>query len=135
MGRDPVGPGPVSGRRVLIVDDHAGFRTTARRLLESIGCRVVGEAGDGASAIAAATRLQPDAVLLDIGLPDLDGLIVAERLASPVSPDVTAPDVILVSSRERDAFGERIEASPAVGFIGKHELDRPGLLALLRKAR
>ena len=56
--------------RILIVDDHPGFRRFARSLLESEGFDVVGEAEDEASALAAATRLRPGLVLLDVLLPD-----------------------------------------------------------------
>jgi len=58
---------------VLIVDDHAGFRALARRLLETAGYEIVGEAHDGASALAAAARLHPNVVLLDIQLPTSTG--------------------------------------------------------------
>jgi len=121
-----MGPVRVSGRRFLVVDDHAGFRAVARRLLEAEGWTVVGEAADGAAALAAAAALQPDAVLLDIGLPDIDGFVVAERMASGGSPDI-----VLVSSRDRAAYGARIASSVAVGFIAKSELDGAGLRALL----
>ena len=67
---------------VLIVDDHAGFRHFARGLLEAAGISVVGEAGDGRSALDAAARLRPGLVLLDIMLPDIDGFAVADRLAA-----------------------------------------------------
>jgi len=60
-------------RTVLIVDDHPGFRTSARRMLEADGYRVVGEAQDGRSGIAAARTLRPDIVLLDVHLPDSTG--------------------------------------------------------------
>jgi Response regulator receiver domain len=70
------------GRTVLIVDDHAAFRAAARALLEAGDFEVVGEAEDGAAAIAAAAELRPEIVLLDIHLPDLDGFAVAERLAT-----------------------------------------------------
>ena len=67
---------------LLIVDDHAGFRSSARALLEADGWLVVGEAGTGSQAIADAHRLQPDAVLLDIALPDIDGFEVVRLLRS-----------------------------------------------------
>src|SRR3954451_14124550 len=62
---------------VLIVDDHADFRESARALLEAEGFDVVGEAADGSEAIAEVERLRPDVVLLDIQLPDQDGFTVA----------------------------------------------------------
>src|SRR5262249_13778798 len=64
-------------RTVLIVDDHAHFRRLARRVLEAGGFSVVGEAADGASALAAASELRPQLVVLDVMLPDLDGIAVA----------------------------------------------------------
>ena len=69
------------GPTVLIVDDHADFRAFARTLLEAGGFEVVGEAGDGASALVAARALKPGLVLLDIQLPDIDGFAVCEQLA------------------------------------------------------
>ena len=66
---------------VLIVDDHTAFRSRARRMLEADGFEVVGEAGDGASGVAAARRLEPDVVLLDLQLPDTTGFAVAQELS------------------------------------------------------
>ena len=108
---------------VLIVDDHAGFRGFARRLLEAGGFTVVGEADDGASALAAVEALRPEFVLLDIVLPDTDGFAVAERLAEKRG----GPVVILTSSREAADFGTRLERTPAHGFIHKDELSGPAL--------
>ena len=65
---------------VLVVDDHQGFRSRARLLLEADGYEVVGEAADGRSALAEARRLRPDLVLLDVQLPDLDGFEVAAQI-------------------------------------------------------
>lgn len=122
-------PGPVTRDRVLIVDDHAGFRATARRLLEGEGWIVVGEAEDGAAALRAAAVLRPDVVLIDIGLPDIDGIDLADRLAT-----ADAVDVVLVSSRERRAYGSRIAASAAIGFISKGDLHGDRLRAVLAAA-
>jgi DNA-binding NarL/FixJ family response regulator len=114
-------------RSVLIVDDHAGFRSLARYFLESAGFDVVGEAGTGATAIEAAARLQPDVVLLDVLLPDLDGFEVTRRIREGRRP----PVVILTSTRDAVDFGHRIETSGARGFVGKAELSRTRLEGLL----
>lgn len=103
---------------LLIVDDHADFRTFARALLEADGFTVVGEAADGAAAVAAVDDLRPQIVLLDIALPDLDGLAVAELLAAAADP----PVVVLVSSRDPSAYGPRLTRAAAVGFLPKAEL-------------
>jgi CheY-like chemotaxis protein len=67
---------------VLIVDDHAGFRRAARAVLEAEGYDVVAESATGGEALEAAERVQPTLVLLDIGLPDIDGIEVAARLTT-----------------------------------------------------
>jgi DNA-binding NarL/FixJ family response regulator len=102
---------------ILIVDDDRRFRGIARRLLESEGFEVVGEAEDGEGALAAARELEPDVVLLDIQLPDLDGLQVAERISAD-----GGPAVVLTSTRDECDFGEQLHASGARGFVPKDEL-------------
>ena len=115
------------GPTVLIVDDHPAFRASAGALLEAEGFTVIGEAADGGSGLAAARRLRPDLVLLDIQLPGLDGFAVAERLAATPSP----PAVVLISSREAFAYGPRLATAPARGFIAKRELSGATLAALV----
>jgi CheY-like chemotaxis protein len=83
---------------VLIVDDHAAFRQATTALLEAEGFRVVGEAADGEEDIRAVALLRPEVVLLDIQLPRVDGLEVAERLAARPAP----PAIVLISSRSGD---------------------------------
>lgn len=112
---------------VLIVDDHPTFRRFARRLLEEAGYAVVGEAADGASAIEAVRELQPDLVLLDVLLPDVSGLAVADELASFSRP----PEVVLVSSRNAADFGASLDGAPVRGFVSKHELTVAALPAIL----
>jgi DNA-binding NarL/FixJ family response regulator len=112
---------------VLIVDDHDGFRESARALLEAEGFAVVGDAADGAAALASALRLRPDVVLLDVQLPDVDGFAVAERLAALHEP----PRVVLISSRDAAAYGPRLDAAPACGFLVKRELSGAAVAALV----
>lgn len=114
-------------RTVLIVDDHADFRASARALLEADGYDVIAEADDGASGILMVEQHAPAVVLLDIGLPDVDGFAVADQLAALAEP----PAVVLISSRERSAYGRRIDASPARGFLPKRQLSGQALDALL----
>ena len=94
---------------VLIVDDHADFRQSARALLEAEGFDVIGEAGGGEQAVAEVERLRPEVVLLDIQLPGEDGFVVAKRLAAGRS----GATVILISSREAAAYGPRLDTAAA----------------------
>lgn len=114
-------------RTVLVVDDHADFLSAARALLEAEGFEVVGEAATGAEALEANERLRPEVVLLDIRLPGLDGIAVAERLAALDHP----PAVVLVSSRDASTYGARLRASPARGFLVKGEISGDALRRLL----
>jgi DNA-binding NarL/FixJ family response regulator len=114
-------------RRILIVDDHSGFRASARRMLEAGGFDVVGEAGDGATAVSAIRKLTPDVVLLDVQLPDENGIDLAARLAD----DRLLPAVILTSSRPPDQLGPELTTSGALGFIPKDELTATAIRRLL----
>jgi DNA-binding NarL/FixJ family response regulator len=115
--------------RVLIVDDHPIFRAAARQLLEVEGYDVVGEAGDGASALEAAGELHPDVVLLDIQLPDLDGFEVAARLTGGARNG--GPAVVLTSSRDWSDYGRVLSRTGACGFLPKAELSGEGIAAAL----
>jgi len=114
--------------RVLIVDDHPGFRARARALLESEGFEVVGEAGSGADGVRTARELAPDVVLLDIQLPDTDGFAVA----STVTGEDGGVQVVLTSSRDGSDFGALVGSCGARGFIAKAELSGTRVAALLR---
>jgi DNA-binding NarL/FixJ family response regulator len=114
-------------RTILIVDDHSAFRRAARKLLEQHGYRVVGEAGDGQAGLEAVRALEPDVVLLDVQLPDLDGFEVAQRIAARAS----TPAIVMVSTRDGADFGPLVERSGARGFIGKVDLSGPALEAVL----
>jgi DNA-binding NarL/FixJ family response regulator len=113
--------------RVLIVDDHPGFRMAARRLLELEGYTVIGEAADGLSALDEVRRLRPDLVLLDIQLPDFDGFEVCERLAR--AGDL--PAVVLTSSRDPSDYGPCLNRTAALGFLPKAELSGAGIADIL----
>ena len=112
---------------VLIVDDHPSFRASARAVLEADGFDVVGEADDGASALAAARRLKPDVVLLDVQLPDASGFDICEFLCG----EGPHPGIVLVSSRDASDYDGLIQSSHARGFISKADLSGEALRALL----
>src|SRR5437762_7682420 len=129
-------PEPLRGRcatipgvrkRVLIVDDHQPFRVVARELLEGAGYIVAGEAADAAEALAAVATEAPDAVLLDVQLPDRDGFAAATALAA-----ANGPAVVLISSREADDYGRRVASCGARGFIPKSKLSVAAFAALIK---
>jgi DNA-binding NarL/FixJ family response regulator len=111
-------------RTLLIVDDHEGFRSWAREVLESEGFGIVGEAADGASAIKAVSDLHPEVVLLDVQLPDMNGFEVADRISTQAA-------IVLTSSRDAVDYGNRIARSPAAGFVPKAELTGAAIEAIL----
>ncbi len=113
--------------RVLIVDDHERFRRTARRTLEAAGWDVVGEAADGAGAIATAAAIDADVVLLDVGLPDISGLEVARALNARL-PRLA---VVVTSTHESSDYRELALAHGARGFLPKAALTGPALDAVL----
>ena len=96
-------------------------------LLEVEGYDVVGEAPDGMSALDAVRELDPDVVLLDVNLPDIDGFDVAARLRNGTQQ----PTIVLVSSRDSSDFGPLVARSGARGFISKADLSGAALAALL----
>ncbi len=118
-------------RSVLIVDDHEPFRSAIRLLLERGGFRVVGEAGDGDTALDAVRRLLPDVVLLDVQLPGEDGFAICERILEARDPAAGWPMVVLTSGRPIGTFRRRLAASQAAGFIPKTDLSAPALIALI----
>lgn len=113
---------------VLVVDDHATFRASARRLLELDGFRVVAEAPNAQAALRLVRELEPELMLLDVGLPDRSGFEVAKELAGGRTR------VVLISSRAQADLGRRVRESGALGFISKEQLSGEAILALLRRA-
>jgi DNA-binding NarL/FixJ family response regulator len=112
---------------VLLIDDDPTFRALARRVLTLSGCEIAGEADCGESGVSSADRLRPDAILVDVGLPDADGLSLAAHLSAlPWRPRV------LVTSVDADATSdEAARGNGALGFVPKHELPGAGLSLLL----
>jgi DNA-binding response OmpR family regulator len=119
------------GATVLVVDDHPTFRRFARRMLEAAGFCVVGEARGCSEAMERARDLRPQAVLLDVLLPDGSGLDVAARLSRSFEGML----VVLTSSRSRSDFGAALDGVPAVGFIEKSALNGDAFAELLQPRR
>jgi DNA-binding NarL/FixJ family response regulator len=119
--------GPTLTQTLLIVDDHPSFLAAARLLLESEGFVVVGVATEGASAVTETLRLAPDVVLLDVGLPDIDGFEVAARLRAAGA----ASAIVFTSTRDSSDFGSAVAESGARGFITKSELSGEAVQALI----
>jgi DNA-binding NarL/FixJ family response regulator len=111
---------------IVIVDDDPRFRGIARRLLESEGFEVLGEAADGREGISVSRELDPDVVLLDVQLPDIDGIEVAAQL---VASGARAA-VVLTSTREEADFGPELRASGARGFVPKDEISAERITSL-----
>jgi DNA-binding NarL/FixJ family response regulator len=100
---------------ILIVDDHALYREGIRGLLQRKGFSVVGEAGDGREALKKVSELSPDVVVMDITMPNLDG-IKATRGIMAASPDTK---VIALSMHGGKRFVEDMLQAGAVGYILK----------------
>ena len=105
---------PVPARRVVIAEDEAIIRLDLREMLEEEGWAVVGEAGDGESAVRLVEQLRPDLVLLDVQMPVLDGLAAAERIARAR----TAPVVMLTAFGQRELV-ERAREAGAMAYLVK----------------
>lgn len=112
--------------RVLIVDDDARFRAVACRTLAIEGVDVVAEVGNGRDAAGAVARCRPDVVLLDIGLPDIDGLEVARGLGTVEA----GPVIILISTRDV-AYGRRVARGLAAGYLPKDRLSLQAILEII----
>jgi DNA-binding NarL/FixJ family response regulator len=102
--------------RVLIADDHALFRDGLRSMLEARGFDVVGEARNGREVVDATQALHPDVVLMDLNMPELDGL-AATRLISAVQPDVK---VVILTAAEDDVHLFEAIKSGAQGYLFKN---------------
>lgn len=123
---DPV-VGSAARQRVLLVDDHAAFRASAEAWLAHEGLTVVGTCASGEDALVSCAELRPDLVLLDLNLPGISGLAVAEALAETADP----PSIIMISSDAEAGSDAQVRGAPVVGFIAKGDLTWPAIDALL----
>ena len=111
----------------MLVDDHASFRASARWVLETEGCEIVAEAASGESALLQLAAANAELVLLDVGLPGIDGFEAAAAIRAR-SPQTR---VVLTSSRDLCDLGpERVLACGASGFVHKADLSRKALVAI-----
>ena len=103
---------------IVVVDDDPGFRRIAATLLTARGLRVVAESQDGASALAAVRAHHPDGLLLDLHLPDADGLTVARQLSEEEDP----PRIVLTSTDKSFWSPEELERAGIESFVAKDKL-------------
>lgn len=123
----PIPAGESDGQTtILIVDDDVPFSRAAAELLADRGFRVIGHATTAEEAVVQCRRLLPDAVLLDVRLPDGYGVSVVNALRSVVP----APRVVLTSSDSGAVVPEQLRVSGASGFVPKSQLAQLDLQAL-----
>jgi DNA-binding NarL/FixJ family response regulator len=126
----------VTEPRVVIVDDQALVRTGFTMILADSGIDVVGEAADGDAAVAAARRLRPDVVLMDIRMPGLDGLAATRKILAdhPVTSDGNPLRVIVLTTFDLDQYVYAALTSGASGFLLK-DVTSDHLVAAVRLVR
>lgn len=100
--------------RVIIADDESVIRADLREMLTNLNYLVVGEVGDGKSAVNLARELKPDVVIMDIKMPDLDGIGAAQVLTS----EKVAPVLLLTAYSQRDLV-DRAKEAGVVGYLVK----------------
>ena len=100
--------------RVIIADDESVIRADLREMLTTLGYLVVGEVGDGQSAVNSARELKPDVVIMDIKMPDMDGIEAAKILTQ----EKIAPVLLLTAYSQRDLI-DRAKEAGVVGYLVK----------------
>ncbi len=100
--------------RVIIADDESVIRADLREMLTNLGYLVIGEVGDGQSAVNVARELKPDVVIMDIKMPDLDGIEAAKILTQ----EKVAPVLLLTAYSQRDLI-DRAKEAGVVGYLVK----------------
>lgn len=116
--------------RVLVVDDHPALRSGIRQLIDAADdLRVVGEAGCGEDAITMTRDLNPDVILMDLSMPNCDGIEATQRI---IDEDPTACVLVLTANLDRNRTVQAIAAG-AIGYVLK-DTEPPILLDALRSA-
>jgi response regulator NasT len=103
-----------SQRRIIIADDESLIRLDLREMLISLGYDVIAEVGDGRTAVDLAKKLRPDLVIMDIKMPEVDGIAAAEELTR----EKVAP-VVLLTAYSDQALVERAKEAGVVGYLVK----------------
>jgi len=105
---------PAPARRVVVAEDESLIRMDIVEILRDAGFDVVGEAGDGEAAVALATELKPDLVIMDVKMPKLDGISAAEQL----NKNHIAPVVLLTAFSQKELV-ERASEAGALAYVVK----------------
>lgn len=114
----------------VIIDDHPLARMAIRNLLEHEGMSVLGEAGDGAEALVAVAKFQPDVVIVDVDIPVMSGIEVVEKLRKQQFNQI----IIVVSAKNDHFYGKRSADAGANAFISKKE-GMTNILCAIRAAK
>jgi DNA-binding NarL/FixJ family response regulator len=110
----------------ILVDDYEKFRHYLRRKLQSRECQIIGEAADGVQAVQAAEELQPDLVLIDIGMPKLNGIEAAHQISRLVSE---TKSLFVSQENDPDVVAEAL-SNGAQGYVQKQNAEKELLLAI-----
>ena len=128
--QEPSDPPQVESRRaprLLIVDDHAAIRDLIRVLATRLGYEVAGEAGDGRQGVSAALKLEPDVIVMDWNMPELDG-VAATREIHHRRPAI---EIVAYSSAEEETMADAFREAGACAYISKTDVD--GLVSELER--
>ncbi len=118
----------IDGMRILLVDDHAVVRSSLGVLLASHGAQVVGEAADGATAVALALELRPDIILMDITLPDMDGVQATRAICA----EWPGARILALTMHSEELYLVPFLEAGGVGYVQKSVADHEVLQAIQR---
>src|SRR5690242_1570442 len=112
--------------KVILADDHRMMRDGLRAVLEKAGVEVIGEAANGHEAIAEARRLQPEVVVMDIAMPELNGIDATRRLVT----EMPSIKVVALSMNADRRYVTAVFGAGAVGYVLKNSASEELLTAL-----